>query len=116
MNQQERLLKELAETLNSFERIKASAYKLYSETVEAITSDKITGEKQIERIMDGLLDFCDDDRFVDIYRKLCRHVYCRYPQMVGEHIALFRLQFETTDVVESEQQAPIDIQEVQSEE
>lgn len=38
--------------------------------------------------MDGLLDFGDDEDFFALYKKLCRHVYNIYLQMVGEHIAL----------------------------
>ena len=44
--------------------------------------------------MDGLLVFCDDEKFLALYKKLCRHVYYQYPQLVGEHVNLFRLQFE----------------------
>ena len=47
-----------------------------------------------EAIMDGFLDFCDDEKFLALYKKLCRHVYYQYPQLVGEHVNLFRLQFE----------------------
>lgn len=49
---------------------------------------------KIERIMDGLLDFADDELFLVLYKKLCRHVYNSYPRMVSEHIALFRMQLE----------------------
>ncbi|MBQ7960192.1 MAG: hypothetical protein IJ285_03140 [Clostridia bacterium] len=44
--------------------------------------------------MDGLLDFCDDECFLQLYKRLCRYVYDTFPQMVGEHINLFRMQFE----------------------
>ena len=55
-----------------------------------LQSDKMAKER-IERIMDGLLDFCDDEKFLALYKDLCRHVYNQYPQLVGEHINLFRL-------------------------
>ena len=48
-------------------------------------------------IMDGLCDFCDEIRFIDLYRSLCRHIYYQYPQLVGEHVALFRALFEGPD-------------------
>jgi hypothetical protein len=47
--------------------------------------------------MDGLCDFGDEKRFLDLYRSLCRHVYYRYPEIVGEHIVLFRMQWMTKD-------------------
>lgn len=102
MDRDEQLLNELGKTIEYFEKIKESAYQLYSEAVDAIIADSITDRKRIECIMDGLLDFCDDARFIDIYRKLCRHIYYRYPQLVGEHIALFRLQFETATTEEAQ--------------
>lgn len=88
------VLEELKETLDSYQQIRDTAYRQYSNLVSSVIHDRITEECQIERIMDGLLDFCDEDRFVEIYRKLCRHIFYRYPQMVGEHIAIFRMQFE----------------------
>lgn len=44
--------------------------------------------------MNAILDFGDDEKFLALYKKLCRHVYTFYPQMVGKHIAIFRMQFE----------------------
>lgn len=41
--------------------------------------------------MDGLLDFGDDLRFLEIYKRLCRHIFYKHPQMVGEHIYLWRM-------------------------
>ena len=88
-----------------------AAYQHYSALVDAVLRDEITDAKQIERIMDGLVDFGDDNRFIDIYRKLCRHVYYNYPELVGEHVALFlaiskteagedKLQLEPTSIVD----------------
>lgn len=80
--------------LDLFEKQKKQIYKHYSNAVALVVSGRITKENEIERIMDGLLDFGDDEDFLALYKKLCRHVYKFYPQMVGEHIALFRMQFE----------------------
>ena len=66
--------------------------------IEVVTKfDQITDEQQLEQIMDGLCDFCDEIRFIDFYRSLCRHIYYQYPQLVGEHVALFRALFEGPD-------------------
>ena len=82
--------------------LKNAAYQQYSSLVDSIVCDHITEEREIERIMDGLLDFCDEERFIEIYRKLCRHIYYHYPELVGEHVALFRAQFETADEADEE--------------
>ena len=39
----------------------------------------------------------DNPRLLELYKTLCRHVYYKYPALVGEHTALFRLQFEETE-------------------
>lgn len=75
----------------------AIAYAHYSLLVEQVLKDQITDEQQLEQIMDGLCDFCDEIRFIDLYRSLCRHIYYQYPQLVGEHVALFRALFEGPD-------------------
>ena len=76
--------------------LKKAVFQQYSILVDAVINTSITDQREVERIMDGLLHFGDEVKFLDIYRKLCRHVYCTYPQMVSEHAALFRAQFMET--------------------
>jgi len=87
-------MKELEKTIQALNRLRDSAFAQYSALVDSVLRDEITNQQQLERIMDGLLDFCDEERFLQIYKMLCRHIFYRYPQMVGEHVALFRAQFE----------------------
>lgn len=77
--------------------LRDTAYAHYSLLVERVLKGQITDEQQLEQIMDGLCDFCDEIRFIDLYRSLCRHIYYQYPQLVGEHVALFRALFEGPD-------------------
>lgn len=78
------------------------AYSQYSTLVNQVLNNQINDEHKLEKIMDGLVDFCDEDRFIELYRSLCRHIYYQYPQLVGEHVALFRAQFETNTDKEQE--------------
>jgi len=94
MENYESHLKELEETIRALNRLRDSAFAQYSTLVDSVLRDEISDQRQLERIMDGLLDFCDEERFLQIYKKLCRHIFYRYPQLVGEHVALFRAQFE----------------------
>ena len=87
-------VKELALQIND---LRNRAYRQYSALVQQVLSDQISDKESIEKILDGQLDFCDEERFIDIYRQLCRYIYHRHPTLVGEHIALFRAQFETNE-------------------
>lgn len=90
----QRVIKEITELVGLFEERKKQIYKHFVNAVGLVISGKVTKEAEIEGIMDGLLDFGDDEDFLALYKKLCRHVYNIYPQMVGEHIVMFRMQFE----------------------
>lgn len=79
------------------ERLKNAVFKQYAILVDAAVSNHLTDQSKIEKIMDGLLDYGDEERFCDLYGKLCRHVYYTYPQMVGRYAALFRAQFAEGD-------------------
>lgn len=87
-------LDDIACLIAAFEEQKKTIYVHYSQAVASVMTGRITAENEIERIMDGLLDFADDELFLVLYKKLCRHVYNSYPRMVSEHIALFRMQLE----------------------
>ena len=62
--------------------------------MDEVLADRITDEKQIEGILDGIMDFGEDERFLELSKKLCRHIYYRYPQLVGDFVSMFRLLFE----------------------
>ena len=53
-------------------------------------SPEASAAREIEAILDGLMDFGADDRFRALYQKLCRRIYPKYPTMVAEHILLWR--------------------------
>lgn len=90
-------LSELMELLTQLEEQKKLIYVHFEQLVSQIIFEKITDQREIESVMDRLIDFGDDDRFRSLYKRLCRYVYNFYPQMVGEHIHIFRLQFGRDD-------------------
>ena len=109
MENYESALNEIKEIVEGITSLTNAAYPHYSALVDAVLRDEITDAKQIERIMDGLVDFGDDNRFIDIYRKLCRHVYYNYPELVGEHVALFLAISKTEDGEDKLQLEPASI-------
>ena len=94
MENYEKLLEEIKGTVEKITELYDLAYRQYSYAVDEVLADHITDEKQIERILDGIIDFGDDTRFIKLSKKLCRHIYYRYPQLVGNFVSMFRLLFE----------------------
>lgn len=85
MDEYQNAMEELHDIVEGISKLRDAAYTHYSLLVEQVLKDRITDEQQLERIMDGLCDFCDEIRFIELYRSLCRHIYYQYPQLVGEH-------------------------------
>lgn len=97
MDDYQNTLEELKDIVEGIGKLREAAYAKYSELISQVLENQITDEQQLEQIMDGLCDFCDEGRFIELYRSLCRHIYYQYPQLVGEHVTLFRALFEGND-------------------
>ncbi len=82
MDECQHAMEELRNIVEGISKLRDTAYAHYSLLVEQVLKDQITDEQQLEQIMDGLCDFCDEIRFIDLYRSLCRHIYYQYPQLV----------------------------------
>lgn len=102
MNNERSALEDLKSIVEVIGKLRDTAYAKYSELVGLVLENQITDERHLEQIMDGLCDFCDESRFIELYRSLCRHIYYQYPQLVGAHVTFFRALFEGNDN-ESEQ-------------
>jgi hypothetical protein len=83
----ERSLEEPAESVLSLAR---RAVEEYTPLVEAIIMTRSAGIPDIERTLDGLLDFCFDSRALLLFRKLCRYYYAIDPSATSEYIRAYR--------------------------
>ncbi len=66
--EQEACFAAIRETVQRLSRLMDTAYQQYSQLVEQVVKDRITGEQEIERIMDGLMDFGDNPRLLELYK------------------------------------------------
>ena len=103
MEQYQNAFQGIAAAVKELQALKKTAYQQYSLLVDAVVNNHLTDQQEIERLMDGLADFGDDVEFLELYRKLCRHVYYTYPEMVGEHVSLFRALFMSNEDSEEEE-------------
>jgi len=94
VDNQDKLIDDVEVIIKKIKELHDLAYVRYSRLVDAVLADSLTDEKQIEHILDGILDFGDDLRFLELSKKLCRHIYYRYPQLVGSFVNMYRMLFE----------------------
>ena len=72
------------------------AYSDYSEMVSNAMKGTPT-QKQAEHILDGMLDFCYDERFQILYRQFCKYIYRLYPEVAVDYVRIFRDQIGEDD-------------------
>ena len=89
----EGLLNEIGGIVEKINELRDLAYVQYSKAVEEVLAGRITDEREIEHILDGIMDFGDDARFLNLSKKLCRHIFNRYPQLVGDFVSIYRMLF-----------------------
>ena len=97
MDNQDKLIDDVEVIAKKIKELHDLAYVRYSRLVDAVLTDSLTDEKQIEHILDGILDFGDDLRFLELSKKLCRHIYYRYPHLVGSFVNMYRMLFEENE-------------------
>lgn len=94
MNAYEETLKGIKEIATQMRSLQDRAYALYSQAVERIISGEITSKKEIDRLLDYMMDFDEDERFRALVGKLCSFLLQNRPDVVGPYETLYRLQAE----------------------
>ena len=90
MDDYQSAFQKIASAVEGIEALRRTAFRQYSLLVEAVINNQITDQQEIQQIIDGLSDFGDQEEFLELSKKLYRHIYYSYPEMVGEYGALFR--------------------------
>ena len=93
----DQILKDLELITEQHQQIYDHAYKVYTDAVNSMVSVLLPDERQVEQLLDGLLTFCDDKRFTELYKRLCLHVIAIYPKLVDSYIQLYHSKYETTE-------------------
>ena len=93
MSDYQSAFQKIASAVEGIEALRRTEFRQYSLLVEAVINNQITDQPEIQKIMDGLSYFGDQEEFLELSKKLYRHIYYAYPEMVGKYAALFRAMF-----------------------
>lgn len=85
--------RELSALRKKYKECMDNMYDQYCFLVNGILAGQIVSEQEIDAIMEGLLDFSDEERFLSLHTKLCWYVFEHYPNLIGNFKNIFRLQF-----------------------
>lgn len=80
-------LTDLAESIN---KITQEAFIIYEPQVQRIYLNKVKDEKEIERVIDALLDYSYDNKILLLFKKLCQYYYKINPVITYEYVMIYR--------------------------
>lgn len=63
-------------------QLSLQAVQIYTPIVNRIISDTIATQHEVEYLMDYMLSLCHTEEFTNLFKKLCRGIFPRFPDTV----------------------------------
>jgi hypothetical protein len=82
--------------LRSFDQLPCQSKDLqarrgnYKKEVDAVIHEQSRNPERIERLIDGMLDFCFDKEMLVLYKKICRYYFAIDPDTTVSYIYAYR--------------------------
>ena len=84
------LVQSIGEIAKARDQLARQAEKQYTFEVEQILKTQCRDPRQIECLLDGLLDFCFDPAILYLYKKLCRYYFEIDPEATVSYVYAYR--------------------------
>jgi len=88
--QQKILTDDIREIAKGLQAIYSQAETQYTSAVNDVIRRKSKDAKEIEHILNYMLDFADNEKILTSYRKLCRYYFDINPQATAEYIQSYK--------------------------
>jgi hypothetical protein len=83
------MIEEIKKLIESHRNLANIALEQYTPLVNSIISTKTKDVNHICYTMDFMLDFCFDDRVLQLYRRLCRYLYDIDPAAATSYVEAY---------------------------
>ena len=78
------LTSDIRQIVQSVEALNRQAELEYAPLVNSVIQRKSKDSHEIERLLDGLLDFACNKQILNLYRKLCKYYYFINPESTAQ--------------------------------
>ena len=92
---------EIADWFNNIDALYDKAYLEYKSIVEEMCN-RIVSENEIDNLLTNLFEFLEDERMVELFKRISRNYYSIYPELITFHVKDYIDVFELDDVTCSE--------------
>lgn len=86
--------KDLEKLITHQNALKEQIYQQCKLLVDMVLDGSITDEKEVNDILEAVTYLCDEKRYIELDRLLCRHIVTHYPQLVGPYPNMFQARYE----------------------
>jgi hypothetical protein len=84
------LTSDIRQIAKRMENLNRQAESEYAPLVNSVIQRKSKDSQEIERLLDGLLDFACDKQILNLYRKLCKYYYFINPESTARYITFYK--------------------------
>ena len=77
--------------------IYSRAETYYTSAVDDIIHHQSKDEKEIEHLLNYMLDFAENEKILALYRKLCRYYFNINPQATAEYIQSYKEMYDADE-------------------
>lgn len=91
------LFDKTGELASMVKQLAKQAVQQYSPEVDLIIASECRDDKQIEHLLEGMLEFCFDEKMLLLYKKLCRYYFSFNPEITAYHINAYRERWDDDD-------------------
>ena len=92
----------IGKLVSMFSELHEQALAIHAPEVEAIIRTGCRDVHHIEKTLDGLLNFADDNRCLQLYRRLCRHYWNIDPVATAEYVLIYRRMWDPESLPETQ--------------
>ena len=78
----ETFVNEIKSMADGIMKLSLQAVKIYSPIVNRIIYDTSSTQHEVEYLMDFMLSLCQTEEFTNLFKKLCRGLFPRFPDTV----------------------------------
>jgi hypothetical protein len=89
--------RELMALVRRVQALKRQAVREYRPAVEHILRSGNRDAAHIERTLDGMLEFCDHEPMLALYKALCRHHWAIDPEATAWHVRAYRERWDSEE-------------------
>ena len=93
---------DIIEIANQINNLHEEAYYAYLGPVEKLCNNPDASQNEVEHMLDYLLDFCGYEKVLNLYKKVCRAFYKKYPQCITDYIMFYREEYDPESLKEQD--------------